>query len=53
MKSQIGTFPHNMAGSNLLTQLDTIDLNDLVYVERDLNFAQKVRKHSQDNLNKK
>nr|XP_036676405.1 caspase-8 isoform X2 [Drosophila suzukii] len=42
MKSQIGTFPHNMAGSNLLTQLDTIDLNDLVYVERDLNFAQKV-----------
>ncbi|XP_037724356.1 caspase-8 isoform X2 [Drosophila subpulchrella] len=31
-----------MAGSNLLTQIDTIDLNDLVYVERDLNFAQKV-----------
>ncbi|XP_052849373.1 caspase-8 [Drosophila gunungcola] len=31
-----------MAGSNLLNQLGAIDLNDLVYVERDLNFAQKV-----------
>ncbi|KAH8366599.1 hypothetical protein KR084_005956 [Drosophila pseudotakahashii] len=31
-----------MAGSNMLTQLDTVDLDDLVYVERDLNFAQKV-----------
>ncbi|XP_016986517.1 caspase-8 [Drosophila rhopaloa] len=31
-----------MAASNLLTQLDAIDQNDLVYVERDLNFAQKV-----------
>ncbi|XP_017086758.1 caspase-8 isoform X2 [Drosophila eugracilis] len=31
-----------MARSNLLTQLDSIDQNDLLYVERDLNFAQKV-----------
>ncbi|KAH8287340.1 hypothetical protein KR054_005958 [Drosophila jambulina] len=31
-----------MDGSNLLIQVDTIDVNDLVYVERDLNFRQKV-----------
>nr|AAC33118.1 DREDD isoform gamma [Drosophila melanogaster] len=31
-----------MAGSNLLIHLDTIDQNDLIYVERDMNFAQKV-----------
>ncbi|XP_017054530.1 caspase-8 [Drosophila ficusphila] len=31
-----------MAGSNLLSHLDSIDFNDLVLLERDLNFAQKV-----------
>ncbi|EDW43724.1 caspase-8 isoform X1 [Drosophila sechellia] len=31
-----------MAGSNLLIHLDTIDQNDLIYAERDMNFAQKV-----------
>ncbi|KAH8235644.1 hypothetical protein KR032_004647 [Drosophila birchii] len=31
-----------MDGSNLLIQVDTIDVNDLVYVERDLSFRQKV-----------
>ncbi|KAH8261969.1 hypothetical protein KR026_008317 [Drosophila bipectinata] len=31
-----------MAGSNLLNQIDSIDTSDLLFVERDLNFAQKV-----------
>ncbi|KAH8240548.1 hypothetical protein KR038_008200 [Drosophila bunnanda] len=31
-----------MDGSNLLIQVDSMDVNDLVYVERDLNFRQKV-----------
>ncbi|KAH8273529.1 hypothetical protein KR018_010519 [Drosophila ironensis] len=31
-----------MAASNHLTQLDAIDASDLVYVEQDLSFAQKV-----------
>ncbi|EDX00805.2 caspase-8 [Drosophila yakuba] len=31
-----------MAGSNLLIHLETIDKNDLLYAERDMNFGQKV-----------
>ncbi|KAH8420441.1 hypothetical protein KR009_010323 [Drosophila setifemur] len=31
-----------MAATNFLIQLDNIDVNDLLYVEKDLSFAQKV-----------
>ncbi|XP_032309263.1 caspase-8 [Drosophila ananassae] len=31
-----------MAGSKLLNQIDSIDTNDLLFVERDLNFPQKI-----------